>query len=334
MFHRIPSLTAALVTLLLAACAGAPNATAKDDADLMAPAATRVISAFDASKGELPEGLVIRGGNAFVGYAPTGEIVRVDLAGGGVTPFGSVPKPVPNLGFLTGLEVDSDSSVLAALVSFSRDVQPGIYRVPATGGAATLFAKHADMAFPNGLVWDGAGKLFVTDSAAGAVFAITPTGEAVKWTSDAWLKGDKDYCGRGIGAAFDIGANGIVLRDGAFYVANSDKAAIVKIPILADGTAGTAEPFVSPDCEALGGADGLALAPNGDIVVADNRQDKLVRVTPEGVVHVVSTGAPLDFPASVAFAGSSLVTTSFALNRASTGGQAEPALVALPFRVR
>ncbi len=331
MFHRIPTVTTGLFALLLAACAGhADDApTGQNEADLRAPSAAQVIATFDPTKGELPEGLVVRGRHAFVGYAPSSEVVRVDLGSGRVAAFGTLPKAVPNQGFMTGLEVDCEGAVLAALVSFSPEVQPGIYRVPASGGAAKLFAKHAEMAFPNGLVWDDAKNLFVTDSAAGAIFAVGPDGAIVKWTEDVWLKGGKDTCGSGIGAAFDIGANGIALRDGAFYVTNTDKAVIVRVPILEDGRAGTAELFAGPDCDALGGADGLAIAPNGDFIVADNRQDKIVRVTADGRIHAVASGGALDFPASVAFAGQTLLTTSFALNRASQGQSAHPGLVAL-----
>jgi hypothetical protein len=66
-------------------------------------------------------------------------------------------------------------------------VQPGIYRVSASGGDASLFAKDAKMVFPNGLVFGAAGNLFVTDSAAGTIFEIAQTGAVSPWASSAIL---------------------------------------------------------------------------------------------------------------------------------------------------
>jgi sugar lactone lactonase YvrE len=113
------------------------------------------------------------------------------------------------------------------------------------------------------------------------------------------------------------------------YVANNDKGSIVKIPIEADGSAGAPSELVAPDCAALGGADGLALGPDGSLYVAVNRQNRLVRVDAEGAVHVIAEGGVLDFPASLALADGELVVTSFALGAALSGGDPKPALVSV-----
>lgn len=110
---------------------------------------------------------------------------------------------------------------------------------------------------------------------------------------------------------------------------NTDKATLVRIPRDAAGKAGTPTIFAGPDCDMLGGADGLARAPDGSFVVALNRQDKLVRVSAAGAFETIAKGAPLDFPASVAFHGSDLYVTNFALFTASAGKLASPALVKL-----
>lgn len=85
--------------------------------------------------------------------------------------------------------------------------------------------------------------------------------------------------------------------------------------------------LAGPDCEALGGADGLARAPDGSFVVAVNRQNKLVSVSPNGKAHTLARGEPFDFPASVAYRGDTLYATNFAFHNASAGLPAHPGLV-------
>lgn len=49
----------------------------------------------------------------------------------------------------------------------------------------------------------------------------------------------------------------IVISGGAFYVANTDNASIVKIPSMHDGSPGAGSLLAGPDCAKLAGADGL-----------------------------------------------------------------------------
>ena len=85
--------------------------------------------------------------------------------------------------------------------------------------------------------------------------------------------------------------------------------------------------LAGPDCETLGGADGLARAPDGSFVVAVNRQNKVVRVGADGAVHTNVSGDPLDFPATVAYRGSTLFATNFAFANANAGKPATPGLL-------
>ena len=292
------------------------------------PIEPSVLAAFDPTIGELPEGLAVSGDTAYVGFAPTGAIATLDLGTTGApVPFGNLPAP-PADGFMTGLALGPDSRLYAALVSPDPNVPGGIYRLPAGGGDAELFASDANMPFPNGLAFAPDAALLVTDSGKGAVLRITTDGTVSVWLEHDSLKGQLDYCGPGLNT-FDIGANGIALDADSVYVANNDKASIVKIPIASDGSAGTPSLLAGPDCDRLGGADGLALDASGALWVAVNRQNRLVRVTQDGAIETRAEGAPLDFPASLALTESRLLVTSFALGAALSGGSPQPALVAL-----
>lgn len=292
-----------------------------------------VLSSFDASQFELPEGLAVRGSDLFLGFAFTAGVDRFDLEGAARAPFSSLPVPANNTGFMTGLTTDAAGDVYAALVSFTGDPGPGVYRVPAAGGAPTLFASHPSMIFPNGFAWDDAGTLFVTDSASGTVFAVDGAGEATPWLADALLAGDPTACG---GQAEDlaVGANGIVWTGDSLLVASSDKGLVARVEVQANGSPGQIETIAGPDC-ALAGIDGIALDEDGSLIGAINRADRLVRIKSDGTVTTILEGSPLDFPASLTFTGTgddrALYVTSFALARALAGEPASPALVRVRF---
>jgi sugar lactone lactonase YvrE len=275
-------------------------------------AATQLVR-LDATQGQMSEGLALRDGRAYVSFSASGEVVEVDLATSKLTPYTSLPKPGAGTGFYGGLTFRGND-LYGALISFAPDVQPGIYRATTAGAPATLFAKDPGMVFPNGLQFDEAGQLYVTDSAAGAVFRISPAGVVTRWASDPLLSGGKDSCGagKGVGVPFDIGANGIVKKGDAFYVTNTDKATVLRIPVQADGTAGAPTVFAGPDCAQLSGADGLAVAPDGDLIVASNHLNQLTRVEGNGRVSPLLTGAPLDFPSSLVFSDGALYINNFA----------------------
>lgn len=301
-----------------------------------APATLTWVAEFDAMKGQLPEGIALNAAEdtAYVGFATTGQIVKVSLADGKVSDFGTVPAPPANKGFVLGLAFDKDGALYVGAASFDVVAYPaGIYKIPAAGGAGTLFAKDATMTVPNGLAFDAAGALFVTDSASGVIFKINTAGVATKWATDALLAGDTaSKCASSLG--FPLGANGIALSKGAFYVANTDKASVVKIPVMADGTAGTASAFAASDCAAMGGADGLAVDTDGSLLMTANGINSIVRIGTDGKTSVVVAKDKLDSPASLALGTKpekNLFITNAAFMSAQTpGGMPKPGLLKFP----
>lgn len=325
---RIVSLVALSLALTSAACASHQPGAASEHEPAAPPA--EFLAHFDAASGQLPEGLLVTDDAAYVGFAPSSQVARVALSSGVVSPFAQFPAPVSGKGFLTGLAGARDGGLYVGLASFVPEVQAGIYRVGPEGGAGRLFAKDAALPFPNALAFDDAGTLFVSDSGTGSVFRIDAAGNTERWATGELLTGKKYHCGPGLGPGFDIGANGIVVERDAVYVVNTDKATLIEIPRDSAGRAGEQKVVAGPDCVQLGGADGLARAPDGSFIVAINRQDKLTRVTLGGRIETIASGTPLDFPASVAYRGSDLYFTNFALFSASAGkASAAPGLLKL-----
>jgi sugar lactone lactonase YvrE len=334
LFNAITSVATLVLAFAAVGCASphaessSPRVEVAADAELppAAAAAGRLVAEFDVQAGELPEGLVFTSERALVGFAPTSRVAQVNLETGVLTAYGELPAPVPNQGFMTGLAAAPGGQIYAGLASFVPEVQAGIYRIPNRGGPGELFAKDAALAFPNALTFDGQSALWVTDSGSGSVFRIDTEGNVLRWATGPELTGDKEACDAA-GPGFPIGANGLVVEDDAVYVVNMDQATLVKIPRNAQGNAEAPEILAGPDCDTLGGADGLVRALDGGFLVAVNRQNKLVHVNAEGSVKTVLRGAPLDFPATLAYSDNTLYVTNFALNNASQGKDAAPGLV-------
>lgn len=192
-------------------------------------------------------------------------------------------------------------------------VANGIYKVPAAGGAVTTpFATNPEMNFPNGLWLDAAANaIFVADS-GGAIFKVDKTtGATTKWLSDPLLVGTDLSCM--YAAPFPIGANGIVRIGDTFVVANTNLGSLGKIAINGDGTAGAATNFVGPNCNALGGIDGIDVGPDGKTIIAViNSRNELVQIDSNGDVVGSVGGEPFDNPASVDVVGTNAYVTNSA----------------------
>lgn len=287
-----------------------------------------IVVALDPDAFELPEGLFLAGDEAIVGFAFTGALERIALTDGTRTPLGATPPPPADTSFITGVTQDADGRTYVALVSFTADLQAGVYRTEADGGDATLWASDPAMVFPNGFAWDPDARLFVSDS-TGSILVVDTDGTVTPWFSDPQLLGDPTACDQT--AAFTVGPNGIAWTEGALWVASSDNGILARVAIEADGSAGTLELVAGPDC-ALGGIDGITLDADGTVVAAINRQDKIVRIDGTGTITTIVEGEPLAFPATVEFADDgALYVTNFSLADVFAGTPPTPSLARVTF---
>ena len=259
---------------------------------------------FDPKKGQLPEGLTVNNKDIFVAWAPIGQVAKIDKNTLTVSKYGSWPTIPSNKGFMLGLNFDKQGNLYAAIASLSPQLKSGVYRLSPGGASnATLFAKHQNMTFPNDLLFDKKGQLFVSDSSSGTLFIVQPNGNVIKWLTNPLLKGDRNFCPPAQ-LPVNIGANGIAFdKNGtSLFVTNTDRASIIRVPIMKDGSAGKPDLFVGPDCKNLNGADGIVLDKNsGSFIVAVNKLNKIVRVSMDKKITILQSGSGgrLDFPASV-----------------------------------
>lgn len=229
------------------------------------------------------------------------RIFRITPSTGGVEVLGTLPRPG------SGQAFDRAGNLYIA----SGDV---IQRVPASSLAGSTLDPATVQIFAtgvpgaNGLAFDAAGNLYVSGGNTGTIYVVAPNGTARTFVT-GFVSDRQDQRISTNGIAFGPG-------DGKLYSANTGTGAIDRVTINADGTAGQVERFVTD--QRLIGADGITFAANGDLYVAANERNAIVRVTPQGqVADVASNGnaGPLEFPASPAFAGNTLYASNFDIAR-------------------
>ena len=300
-------LTVLLAALLLLALGSAP---------LLATNHLDTVIAFDPSRGELPESIVIDGqGNIYLGMAANGEIWQITPAGR-ASIYAQLPSP--GEGFLVGLALDQQGYLYAALSSFDPATH-GIWWVSPSGEVG-FWVPMETTTLPNWLEFWGS-TLLVSDTIGGRVWQIDPWGNLSVWLDSELLRGS----GGVIPVPFPVGANGMAIRGSSLYVANFDRGRIVRIPIRTDGRAGA--PTVFAEDEMLVGADGIAFDRGGTLYVAVFAQDSIVAVSPTGQLTTLAQGYPLQNPASLAVAGGTLYITNFAFLKPP--GTQEPSLLRL-----
>ncbi len=289
-----------------------PDATVDAGMDA-GPAVPTQIATFNQGMGMLPEGLweIAPSASEFIGTTGTPITAWVPLAapvtvspGGGASSFGTIGSGAPVSTYTLGVTSDANGNVYYAVAAMPgssppNDPAPGIYKIPAAGGVSTVFtvgsAVTPPMNFANGLDFNGT-NLYVADS-EGVIYEVTAAGIATVWSHDALLAPSVTACGGMV--PIPIGANGITHDATNFYVTNTTQGRVIKIPINADGSAGTAV-VVREDCASLVGADGILIDPlDTTFIIALNIQNKLIRMSMDGsTVTVLASGPPLASPAS------------------------------------
>ena len=270
------------------AVAAAAAFTVAAAAPALAQADVHVVVRFDESAGQNTEGIALdRTGDVFVSVSPLGDLWKIPAGSTTPQPFGHIDGIVPGRDFgLLGLAVDVFGNVYGAVQS-ADPAADGVWRFDRRTGDATRLPGTDAIAIPNGLAFDTRGTLYVTDSAAGAIWRIPWGGSAQVWLQDPALSGDGS-----LGLGVPLGANGIAYRNGVFTVTNTEQRTILSID-----RSGSIDVVTTMS----GNPDGVAMDVFGNAYVAVNLQDTIARVAPDGSVDVVASGDPLDFPSSLAF---------------------------------
>ncbi|MEO8287921.1 MAG: SMP-30/gluconolactonase/LRE family protein [Chloroflexota bacterium] len=247
------------------------------------------------------EGLVSdSAGRLYTSDTASRRLWRYTPSSNALETLGELPRPA------SGMAFDKDGNLYMA----SSDV---ILKIPATTLSGTSVTSDTVQTFAagvtgaNGLAFDGTGNLYVSGGATGNIYLVASDGVTKTWaTGFTSERADQQ-----------ISTNGLAFwTDGMLYSSNTGTGAIDRIAVNTDGTAGTVQRWVTDPL--LLGADGITFASNGDLYVAANERNAIVKVSQAGVVTEVmknDNNGPLEFPASPAFSGNALYASNFDIER-------------------
>lgn len=209
-----------------------------------------------------------------------------------------------------GLATDRRGDIYAAVVAPGAAAH-GVWRIARDGSRHTLLPGSERMAFPNALVFDRRGNLYVTDSFGGAIWRFaTGRGRPAYRAGEPWVRHELLAPAPHDPFGFPLpGANGIAFAPpNRLYAANTEKGLIARVPIdLADGSAG--EPAILAAGPDLATVDGLTADAHGRVHAAIPGHavlgtSPLVRVDPRtGVVAGLDPGEWEQFDVPLSLTG-------------------------------
>ena len=254
------------------------------------------VALFNPAAFEAPESVQFdRHGNAYVSLALTGELRKI-APDGTQTSLAFLPihpEVVPcgnafGLPIMGSVALDHQGNAYVSVNSCDPS-KLGVWKVTPQG-AATQVAALPQGAAPNGIAYH-AGWLYVADTLLGQVWRVHPDGASAPevWSNDPLLTP--------LFIPLVPGPNGLQVFRGEVYVAVSDRAHVVRIPVRGDGSAGAAS------VPAAGiGLDDFAFDIHGNLYGTTDPSNTLVRVGPDGTQTVLLTAADgLDGPTSATF---------------------------------
>jgi hypothetical protein len=232
---------------------------------------------------QAPEGVWIdRHNNKFVSLATTGEIVKISREGVqstvAVLPLGGQPPYTFCFGFpaIIGNAYGDDRGNLFVGVHSCDAASSGLWKVAIGTGEMTMVASAPSNAELNGTIVNG-DTVLVTDSLYDVVWQAPANGTGAPltvWKSDPLLQAPP--------GPFP-GPNGIAIFHDTAYVAVSATFQIVKMPILADGSAGPA----SLHAQLSMGCDDFSFDVDGSIYCTTDPFESVTKITQAGVETVL-----------------------------------------------
>jgi sugar lactone lactonase YvrE len=296
----VPALVLAPAGAPASAAAGAPGSAAADQAsaDERASVLPRFAHSRTLTSWATPafaESMAADGHGGYLVSVTTwsdpavGQLWRV-RAGGGRSAFGP-PIPLGPCSMLLGVVAARDTAYVAVYdyegtQCAGRSEPTGILRVTPSGLSRVTTLPAGS--WPNGvlLLRD---RLYVTDSAAGAVWRVPRDGgtrPAKPWFTSSLL--------RGTGEDHPIGANGIAYHDGVIYVASAAQGLVLELVL--DAKSQVRQQSVLARDSRLVSVDGITVD-RGRRVWAAVNTGALVRVSPDGSVEPVQVPAgTFDYP--------------------------------------
>lgn len=279
------------------------------------PGPVEDVMKFEWVMGELPEGIAIDGTTAYVSFGST-KIITIDLVNKTRADYGNVPAPI-GVGTPLGLAVDGQKNVFVAVASADPvQFKPGIYKFPAGGGTATLFAEDVNMSYPRHIAFADGGLMVVASPPGARIFTIKPNGTVLAPGVSQVFSGDQgSACAYGDGKPY--GVSSVALDGTSLFAANADRGQIIEGALKDDGMGNVYavanqmnEIIAGPDCATMGGAESILIDPYDKgstpfdvaMLVAARKINKITKIRYTGAVTTIADGTNLYEPSAMALA--------------------------------
>lgn len=298
------------------------------------PEAPSTLVSFNAAAGEFTEGVAVDDeGNVFASVSARGRLVRIAAGSNKAEDFGKIEGLREGDFGLIGLTTDEDGNVYGCVIS-KNTAANGEWRFDAGSGNAERLSGTEKISFANSVIVDG-DEIYVTDTTGpdgkGAVWRVPADGEAAIWAQGGLLAGTG-----AAGFGFNLGANGIDVRNDTVYVGVTETAKIVAIPINDDGSAGTPAVFADLTTAAPGGkpaaVDGIDVDDDGNVYVATPLIHAVLKVSSDGknISTVADANDNLDGPASVVIGEGAIYIANFSAALGESSNKKGPSIVRVP----
>lgn len=162
-----------------------------------------------------------------------------------------------------------------------------------TEGTSDGTGSAARFDFPLGLAIDASGNIFIADGINHAIRRMTPSGVVTTFAGNTAVKGTAD--GRGSAARFYLTRDVVIDASGIFYVVDQGNQTIRRITPAGDVTTFAGRPTVSGATDGVGSAAlfndpwGISIDLLGNVYVADQGNDAIRKITPQGLVTTLGT---------------------------------------------
>lgn len=325
-------LTRCVFPLLIAIGAPTGAAGADDDSDGNRNAAQKFATLPDGVR--FPEGITANpatreiyvgtfdfgpNSNKLLRFAPNGHVVaQRDFNGTPLLGLAFAPGKVYIANFgaqqIQRISATFNSATPVEIVATFPTTPPPAARTEGNpDGSVDIITFGANLFAPNGLVFNKAGDLFVSDSFHGAIFRINNAAACTSCVATL-VKQDPLLATAGFPP---FGANGIAFNSdqSVLFIANTGDDRVLKLDMASKN--------VTVFAESINGADGLAFDSRGRLWVAANQNDEVVALNEKGRViarlgefeGIRHDGSPdgLLFPASIVILGDEMFVTNLAL---------------------
>lgn len=191
-----------------------------------------------------------------------------------LTPDGRKSIRATVKGKVAGLALTDEGDLL--VTGWDENMTPTIFQISPQGTVKTLM-KLPEAAFLNGITHLTGDRYLIADSYRGTIWEL----DASQGQAKIWL--EHPLLARTTPESRMPGVNGLKIFSGVLYASNSDRAYLVRIPIIESSKPGKPEIFVNNAV-----VDDFAFDTRGNLYGATHVFNSVVKISPDGAISIIA----------------------------------------------